>query len=47
MTLTWTSVPGHLEAVGCRAVYTINTIGPLTRYHLQATGHDTPVGGVA
>lgn len=40
MTLTWTGRPGQLTAVGTRAVYTIATIGPLTRYTLQGIGHD-------
>lgn len=40
MSLTWNGAPGHLIAVGTRATYTIQTIGPLTRHILQGIGWD-------
>ena len=41
MSLTWNGRPGNLVAVGTRATYTIQTLGPLTRYILQGIGHDS------
>jgi hypothetical protein len=40
MSLTWGGTQGNLVAVGTRATYTIQTVGPLTRYILQGIGHD-------
>lgn len=40
MNLIWRGQPGNVVAVGARGTYTVQTVGPPTRYVLQGVGHD-------